>query len=44
MGILRDPIIIKVVDEISNNTPAVRNVSTRFEIQHFLCSVTTAIE
>ena len=44
IGIFRDPIIIKTVDEISNATPAVRNVSTLFEIEYFLCSVNTAIE
>jgi hypothetical protein len=44
IGIVRDLIIIKTVDEISNATPAVRKVSILFEIEFFLCSVNTAIE
>jgi hypothetical protein len=44
IGIFRDPIIIKTLDEIPNATPVVRKVGTLFEIAYFLCSVNTAIE
>jgi hypothetical protein len=44
IGIFRDPIIMRMVEEISKTKPAVRKTSTRCEIADFLCSINTAME
>ena len=41
---IREPIIIRLVDETSSNTPAVRKKRTSGDMVDFLCSVITPIE